>query len=535
MMNAAMDRWGIASSSAYQNHINDNKENTSSSKASNPNTSDDDDSKKKRNPLSQKKQDQQQIPKSQDDISKSKQKQKQLRKKKASDNKSYSDSSSGSKGSRRHSSPVAQILGGDDEEAVDYLPPPIIHSMEEMNEVSTIAGDTFAGIEMDAAVAEAVPPYNGSTSPYDSAYGLPMPIPPFANTSADDAMITPTYSVLRQNKKRLSRLFLQVNPDVDEESTLPESPENNNNDSEFENAEQGSSKGYFSTKKKEKPNVDKSFFSIDENDDYEDKSALFDDSDKKSPKRRRFQCIMCAGCVLAFILLMGIAMLGYTLYAIRHEDEGALSLFTREFWGNAGDKIAFWKKKDEEPEEFLETIAPTVHHTSLTSSGTSTYVPTQTEKEISLSTEMEQIRSIVLLATADNGITGINKAALSNPSSMQFSVMEWLSSDASLDSYSEEKILQRYALGCFYKSLLGEEENNATKGTWMGYGDECTEWTNTETNPNQPGPCNEQGQIRSIHLENSGFSGTLSPELAFLSDSLGTFIVFYTGLICQTK
>jgi hypothetical protein len=560
MMNAAMDRWGVGSSSIYNNL---NKENDSKTLNSN-------DSKKKRKPLSQKQQKKQQ------------QQQQHLQHQELptildpkpsgkTGDQSYSDgSSTGSngngKGSKRQSGPVAQILGSEttetetSDEDVD-LPPPIHNVIQtprneqEMNDVSTIAGDTFAGIEMDASVAEAVPPYHLgiSISPYDSAYDIPMPLAPEAlGQTMDGAMITPTYSVLRQEKKSRRRVFLDDDDD-DDQSTLPESPDNNEDEYGF--VEEGTSKSRVLSKKKQNSDHKKSFYS-DDNDDDQPALPRFEGEKKfetkvKAPRKRRFRCMMCTGCFLAFLLLLGIASLGYTLYAIRNEDKGAVSMFTRAFWTNAGTKLAFWKNDDEEAvDAFSGTTAPSYPYTHWSSTNTGTSMPTQFDSTINIvpvvenidSPKMEELRSIVLSATIEKSIPGINGTALNDPASVQYDVLQWLSFDTLLDTYSEEKILQRYALGCFYESVMGEDndeidtsKSNAVRSTWMGYGDECTEWASTEViNNDKKQTCNENGQIRSIHLENIGLTGTLAPELALLSDSLRTFLFDYFFLFLFT-
>ncbi len=504
MMNTAMDRWGASSSS--------DKENDSKTKSG--------DSKTKRKPLKLK---QQILQKSESDNSL----------KETSDNKSYkSSNSSGSHKSsgKRQSGPVTAILGDieADLESIANLPPPpmdniVAEDEEIMNEVSTIAGDTYSGVEMDASVAEAVPPYN------DESYA--MPVPPGA-AQFDDAMITPTYSVLRQDKKRLSRVFNVSVPLDDEETTLTENPTGEDeygfqDDSALEQVEQG---------KSQKKVVDKSFDDDDDDDDddyddyeFDDEKQFQESEEPKSPPRRtrRFRCMMFAGFALAFLLLVGIAALGYTLYAIRNEDEGALSLFTKEFWDNAGDKMAFWKK--DEMDGFA-TIPPT-SYTSWVSSSSGTSEPTEwSPTEVPITEEMETVMAMVTALTFQKD--WLNATALTDPSSMQYQVMEWLSEDPALENYSQEQVMQRYALGCFYRGVLGDdiplEEDVADaknhediRETWMTYAEECENWKNTETKKNQKGPCNDLGQIRSIHLENAALTGTLASELALLSDSLG--------------
>ena len=499
-----MDRWGASS----------DKENASKTKSG--------DSKSKPNqPLKQ----QQILQKNESDNS--------LKGSSDNNNKSYkSTSSNGShKSSKRQSGPVTAILGDieADLESIANLPPPpmdnIVAEDEEMNEVSTIAGDTYSGVEMDASVAEAVPPYNNIN---DESYV--MPVPPGA-AQFDDAMITPTYSVLRQDKKRLSRVFhvpLDDDYDYDEEkTTLTENPTGEDDygfqdDSALEQVEQG---------KSQKKVVDKSFSNDEyEDDEFDDEKQFQESEEPKSPPRRtrRFRCMMCAGFALAFLLLVGIAALGYTLYAIRNEDEGALSLFTKEFWDNAGDKMAFWKK--DEIMDGSATIPPT-SYTSWVGSSSGTSEPTEwMPTEVPITEEMETVMAMITALTFQKD--WLNASALTDPSSMQYQVMEWLSEDPALDNYSQEQVMQRYALGCFYRGVLGDdiplEEDVADaknhediRETWMTYADECENWKNTETKKNQKGPCNDLGQIRSIHLENAALTGTLAAELSLLSDSLG--------------
>ncbi len=511
-MNSAMDRWGVASSSANQN-----KEN--SSKSGNAK-----DSKSKRKPLKAKQENEVVL----DSF------------KQPSDNKSYSSGSSSASGSsRRKSGPVSKILDDiadlppplDD---TDSLPPPVdnVHTQDEEAEVSTIAGDTFAGVEMDANVAEAVPPF----SPQESI--LPMPLPPGAE-HFDDAMITPTYSVLRNDKKRVSRIFSPTPTKEDEETTLPESPEEDKNGEDEYGFTDNDNDKYTDLELAEQGNrlLNNKSSLNDSHDDFEDEK----DAQEKSPRRRRrLRCILCAGCTLAFVLLLGIAALGYTLYAIRNEDEGALSLFTKEFWENAGDKMAFWKK-DTDMEYDMATYAPT----SLTSPGssTSTFEPTEefSATKVPTTPGMDKVLSVV------QPQANTNTTAFEDSTSIQYSVAEWLSMDPALENYSEQQIVQRYALGVFYQGIVGTDEDDSTlerrrlageaknynkvRDSWMTYGEECTSWSNTETKANQKGPCNEDGTIRSIHLENAGLTGTLAPELALLSDTLGKNLVASQELV----
>eukprot|EP00535_Pseudo-nitzschia_heimii_P003166 CAMPEP_0197174696 /NCGR_PEP_ID=MMETSP1423-20130617/1094_1 /TAXON_ID=476441 /ORGANISM="Pseudo-nitzschia heimii, Strain UNC1101" /LENGTH=999 /DNA_ID=CAMNT_0042623641 /DNA_START=85 /DNA_END=3084 /DNA_ORIENTATION=- len=550
MMNSAMDRWGVASSSIY-NHYNNNSngKGNASNRDDSKSNSNKENASKTSNEIDSKSNDRKPLSQKQEPNKKPSQPSEQLSKILALDssssmpnqeaaNRSFSDGSGSgsSNGSgtkmvnalsvlNRRSASAAEVLAIDSDAGLEppvVNPPPPIHNVihthhdeDDMNDVSTLAGDTIAGIEMDAELAEAVPPYHRMSF-------------------VEDAMITPTYSVLRQQKKTRRRVMVD-----DEQSTLPESPSKDEEDSyggleEVKIASPDCDKPL----PKVKPKTLDSYEDDDEEDEYGFDELANDElpryeSDMKPqkkpmfPTRGRFRCMMCGGCFLAFLLLLGIAALGYTLYAIRHEDQGALSLFTKQFWINAGEKIMFWKDNtDEEVGLFDDTIGEfsgTMYPTD-TASWTGTFSGTNSRTIPpsffdTPSPRMGELRSIILAATVQRELSGINGTAMNDPAAMQYSVIEWLSWDSQLDSYSNEKIVQRYALGCFYKSFDEAENENAVRATWMTEGDECTEWDTTEKNTNKQ-TCNENGQIRSIHMENLGLTGTLAPELALLSESL---------------
>ena len=544
MMNSAMDRWGVASSSIYNHyHSNNNNNKENASKTSNGKASKSND----RKPLTPKGEPNNMFSNSNEQLSKALVMEKEPSSSspnKEAANRSFSDGSgsssngSGNKGilsvRNRRSASVAEVLAIDSDAGLQppsadvEHPPPInnvVHTHydeEEMNDVSTLAGDTIAGIEMDAELAEAVPPYH-------------------RRDSGDDPMITPTYSVLRQQKKTIRRITID-----DDHSSLPECPPIKDEEDSYGALEEvkivSPEKG-----KNEQPLKKVETETFDEEDEYGEDDYGFDNlhyigddpsglpryeidgkSQKKPlfPTRRRFRWVMCGGCFLAVLLLLGITALGYTLYAIRNEDEGALSLFSKQFWTNAGNKILFWKDNDEE-ETFSDDaiFSGTIYPTS-TTSWTSTFSST-TSRTIppsffdTPSPKMDELRSVILAATVQRELSGINATAMNDPATIQHSVLEWLSWDGQLDSYSSDKIVQRYALGCFYMSFEEVENANNVRATWMTEGDECTEWLTTEKKQNKQ-TCNENGQVRSIHMENVGLIGTLAPELALLSESLGT-------------
>ena len=66
-----------------------------------------------------------------------------------------------------------------------------------------------------------------------------------------------------------------------------------------------------------------------------------------APRRKKY--VFLVGSFLALVLFLGILVLSYSLYALRHEDTEELSIFTREFWKNdVLDTLLFWKKQEDD-------------------------------------------------------------------------------------------------------------------------------------------------------------------------------------------
>jgi hypothetical protein len=98
--------------------------------------------------------------------------------------------------------------------------------------------------------------------------------------------------------------------------------------------------------------------------------------------------------------------------------------------------------------------------------------------------------------------------------SPQYLALEWLSNNADLASYSEDKIIQRFALSTFYFSTDGDQWRN--NGLWLTDEDECL-WYASKTNRQ---PCDETGSFINLELDLNDLSGSIPPELALLSNSL---------------
>jgi hypothetical protein len=69
---------------------------------------------------------------------------------------------------------------------------------------------------------------------------------------------------------------------------------------------------------------------------------------KQLQRRLNMKYVIPLASFLAIVLLLGIIILSYALYALRKEDGEDLSVFTKEFWNeDLPEALAFWKKGDE--------------------------------------------------------------------------------------------------------------------------------------------------------------------------------------------
>jgi hypothetical protein len=157
------------------------------------------------------------------------------------------------------------------------------------------------------------------------------------------------------------------------------------------------------------------------------------------------------------------------------------------------------------------TTSPTSHPTVSTDSptaGPSTPPPT---------TNLDVLREELIQAAP------ISAGALSDEDSLQYSVLEWLVGDPSLDNYTGARVVQRFALGTMFWSLHNNDttaleissSSSSSIPNWMTYEDEC-DWPQTRESQ----MCDGSGNVTAIYLESVGFSGTLASEISLLS-SLG--------------
>ena len=120
--------------------------------------------------------------------------------------------------------------------------------------------------------------------------------------------------------------------------------------------------------------------------------------------------------------------------------------------------------------------------------------------------------------------------ALRTPSTPQNRAFNWLAANSDLETYTNKRIVQRYALATLYFSTNGDSW--MTKERWLDNGDECSWWRSS--NPCQEDseclwwqgsydavPCTDSGDVRNLQLNDNNLQGTIPPEIGLLSDSLG--------------
>ncbi|KAL3920980.1 MAG: hypothetical protein SGILL_002993 [Bacillariaceae sp.] len=219
--------------------------------------------------------------------------------------------------------------------------------------------------------------------------------------------------------------------------------------------------------------------------------------------RRRFRCKIIVCFILSLFLMACIAILGYTLYSVRNDQEPS-------FFGiDITQKFQEWFNRENGGSSDGDN----------TSSSNTPPKPSHTaDPEL-----MAMVRDSLLFATGAStgaalpaGVGDFN-VILDQPNSLQFAVLAWLANDPFLFDYSAQKMLQRYVLGCFYWSLQDLDMDSKMLDTWMTYEDECEMWHTTNT---EMPFCDANGNVVSIHLENVGLKGLIAPELALLSNSL---------------
>jgi hypothetical protein len=107
--------------------------------------------------------------------------------------------------------------------------------------------------------------------------------------------------------------------------------------------------------------------------------------------------------------------------------------------------------------------------------------------------------------------------ALLTPSTSQNDALTWLGNDQNLNTYSDIKKIQRFALATLYYSTDGSRWGN--KSGWVSDSEEC-DWYNTAK-----GSFCENGAVVELSLVSNSLAGTIPNELTLLSDSVGKVFV----------
>jgi hypothetical protein len=139
---------------------------------------------------------------------------------------------------------------------------------------------------------------------------------------------------------------------------------------------------------------------------------------------------------------------------------------------------------------------------------------------------LRKLESVLSPLSFDNG------TALQTPSTPQNNALVWLANNTNLDTYSDEKKIQRYVLAVLYYSTNGTDWLN--KDGWLSNGDEC-DWYNLADGSFCINGSVAELDFYDVDTENgNNLVGTIPNELALLSDSLGKLILrdnLLTGII----
>ena len=256
-------------------------------------------------------------------------------------------------------------------------------------------------------------------------------------------------------------------------------------------------------------------------------------------RRRPSRCFLrtlFAAVLFGSILLAVIAVLSLNLYQLRNSDTDESSTS-----GSGSGSAALNNNNNNSP---ATEIPPFYDFSSLTDppqepEGTGTGTGSQADPEGSLtttipntstgtSTPSNNLRTTSTPTSSPTESPTMNRneksslkdiirqaapySDLDDESSIASQVLTWLVQDPSLPNYLREQIVQRFALGVLYWSLIPNDPNDITGG-WMTYDEECT-WESTRDFENNI--CNDQGVVEAIYLENRQLYGSLPREVGLL-------------------
>jgi hypothetical protein len=109
--------------------------------------------------------------------------------------------------------------------------------------------------------------------------------------------------------------------------------------------------------------------------------------------------------------------------------------------------------------------------------------------------------------------------ALNQTSSPQYKAFSWLRENNFLTEYSENQLLQRYAMATLYYATNGDQWLVNT--FWLSNRPECTWFGKTGSKRR----CNVRGELMHLELDLDNLNGSLPPELGLLSSALETITI----------
>jgi hypothetical protein len=219
-------------------------------------------------------------------------------------------------------------------------------------------------------------------------------------------------------------------------------------------------------------------------------TSMYERSQGRRPSRfgRLFVCAACLGIVI----LGAIGILSYTLYNMNQETSSTDSQNAAND-ANGSDNQEFGSEMGE---------------------GWPGTIPTSPDLGTGDAMNVKKVEAIVL-QQAGLFYHGVGSLSV-DPASVPYQVLDWLAKDPSVMTYPGPTVLQRYAIGMVYVSLVGGDDSSTAprdSTPWMTYTDAC-EWpTSRETTS----LCDENNVVQSLYLEDWNFTGSLVSEIGLLT------------------
>ena len=255
-------------------------------------------------------------------------------------------------------------------------------------------------------------------------------------------------------------------------------------------------------------------------------------SEDGKPFLLRSKRVHIVALVLALVLFVSIIALAVALEGLRDRESSTIpptvdsppNSVGNEFldiWPDLGTNV---NNNDDDPiivdpvkqEPVLETPKPT--------SGFQTSAPTAgPSADLFSQFTFDEVLDLLI----ERGVLSEGKDVDINPDSVQYYATAWISQDPNFYDYTQDRVIQRWALAILAKSLdLNSGSENPSERRklqiqqsdllgWLSYADECSWFTSSKEEP-----CDQDGMYQIIDLHNMSLRGTLPSELAMLSNSL---------------